>query len=389
MKDLVERYATRLTAAGLAERPLVGGLDDRLSWNRDDGAVPVLERVLDGMQASALVCAAPAEPYRTVLAYLAEGCDGAVTPGDCETRTFLHDLPVARTFDAGEILARLRRRKSTIVAEGDRLRVVTFGTVSPEQAFVTFSSVCFAGFVLFFAGHLAAIRAGSVTPAGRAAFERAVGFLAPPRTAPPPLRRGPLTSVDAVHAAMIEAGSHTVACGLVDSYFGNISYRLGDTVHISQTGSSLDDLAGCIDPCPLDGSSCAALTASSELVAHEEIYRRTAHRSILHGHPKFAVILSMDCDVPDCPHRGRCHVACTRPRRAGGVPVVPGEVGTGPTGLCHTLPPAVGDHPGAIVWGHGLFTVGGGDFNAAFGHLLEIENRCRAEYFARVAGEGT
>ena len=59
---------------------------------------------------------------------------------------------------------------------------------------------------------------------------------------------------------------------MVDSYFGNISYRDGNTIYISQTGSSLDDLAGCIDPCPVDGSTCAAITASSEYSAHRDIY---------------------------------------------------------------------------------------------------------------------
>jgi len=172
--------------------------------------------------------------------------------------------------------------------------------------------------------------------------------------------------------------------GLVDSYFGNISYRLDQTIYISQTGSSLDELAGCIDPCPLDDSSCAGITASSELVAHEEIYRNTANRAILHGHPKFAVILSMDCSDFDCINRGRCHIKCSKERLIEDIPIVPGEVGTGPTGLCHTLPPAIQGRRGVIVWGHGLFTVATVDFNEAFKQLLEIENMCREEYFARV-----
>ncbi len=173
----------------------------------------------------------------------------------------------------------------------------------------------------------------------------------------------------------------------MDSYFGNISYRLGDTIYISQTGSSLDELAGCIDPCPMDGSSSAGITASSELTAHSEIYRRTDNRAVLHGHPKFSVILSMDCDEQACPDRGRCHIKCAKKRYINDIPVVPGEVGTGPTGLCHTLPPAIRGRRGAIVWGHGLFTVGRNDFNEAFQHLLAIENMCREEYFRRVSGK--
>jgi ribulose-5-phosphate 4-epimerase/fuculose-1-phosphate aldolase len=185
----------------------------------------------------------------------------------------------------------------------------------------------------------------------------------------------------------------------VDSYFGNISYRLGDTILISQTGSSLDELGPCIDPCRMDGSSCAGITASSEYSAHKAVYEAEGNaRAILHGHPRFSVILSLDCERLDCPRLGECHRACDTPRAVtdptGGldVPIVPGEVGTGPFGLCNTLPQALvgtaGDRRGAIVYGHGLFTLGAVDFRDAFATLMDVEHFCRAEYFRRVAQLG-
>jgi len=143
-------------------------------------------------------------------------------------------------------------------------------------------------------------------------------------------------------------------------------------------------LAGYIDPCPLDGSSSAGITASSELAAHTDIVLRTENLAILHGHPKFTVILSMDCELLDCPDRDRCHIRCSRDRFIKDIPIVPGEVGTGPTGLCHTLPPAIRGNRGAIVWGHGLFTVGRKDFNEPFRNLLGIENMCRTHYLELV-----
>ncbi|MFZ5796997.1 MAG: class II aldolase/adducin family protein [Thermodesulfobacteriota bacterium] len=382
MKNLVAKYAQRLRSAGLAENPLVCGLDDQLVFNRADDCSPVLARVMAGMHCTALVCAEPTEPYRTILAFLARKYPAVITPGDCETRTFLHDLPVTRILSAEAILPHLHRRKSVIVAgKEDQVRIVTFGTVSPEQAFVTFSSVCFSALVLFFAEYLADLRAGRATHDQEAAYARAVSLLPPLPAAPPRLMPGLLTGEQQVIRAMIEAGRHTVEYRLVDSYFGNISCRLGDTVYISQTGSSLDELAGCIDPCPLDDSSCAGITASSELTAHTEIYLRTECRTILHGHPPFAVILSMDCEIADCPNRGKCHLRCDQARFIRDIPIVPGEVGTGPTGLCHTLPPAITGRRGAIVWGHGLFTTGSMDFNEPFRNLLEIEKQCRQEFF--------
>jgi len=385
VEQLVGKYAGKIVDAGLAAAPLVCGLDDELYWNREDEARPVLEKVMAGMNIASLVCAEPAEPYRTMLRSLTRRHPGLITPGDCETRTFLHDLPVTGRFAAKAMLPHLKRRKSVIVAEGDAVRVVTYGTVSPEQAFVTLSSVCFSCFVLFFTEYLADLKAGRASDEQHKSFAAARAQLDLPQECPPALLAGPFTAEAEVYRALIEAGLHTVRYRLVDSYFGNISYRLGDTIFISQTGSSLDELAGCIDPCPMDGSSSAGITASSELSAHSEIFRSTDRRAILHGHPKFSVILSMDCDEQDCAFRGSCHVKCPKERLIDDIPIVPGEVGTGPTGLCNTLPKAIGGRRGSIVWGHGLFTTARDDFNEAFKTLLEVENRCRSLYFERVA----
>ena len=64
---------------------------------------------------------------------------------------------------------------------------------------------------------------------------------------------------------MVKTGKELVKQRLVDSYFGNISYVRGETIYISQTGSSMDELEDCIDAVPLDGSSSSGITASSEL----------------------------------------------------------------------------------------------------------------------------
>ena len=384
MEQLLEKYADKLIAAGLAASPLLCGLDDEVIWNRSSSDILVLEQVLGGMNINSLICIEPVEPYLEIFHFLTSRYPETITPGDCETRTFLHDVPVIRDFTSAAILTQLRRRKSVVVASENSIRLITFGSVSPEQAFVSLSSVCFSAFVLFFADYLADCRAGRVTTEQQQAFDKVVVQLDSPHGTSPALEAGPFRSEQQVYRAIIEAGRFTVDYGLVDSYFGNISYRLDQTIYISQTGSSLDELAGCIDPCPMDETSCAGITASSELVAHDEIYKNTDNCAILHGHPKFAVILSMDCNDLDCINRGQCHIKCTAQRFVEDIPIVPGEVGTGPTGLCHTLPPAIQDKRGVIVWGHGLFTVAVVDFNDAFKHLLDIENMCREEFFKRV-----
>ncbi len=394
MRELIEKYAVKMFRAGLAHygAPLFGGLDADLVWNRPDPRCGELEAVIQGLSVNSLLFCRPAEPYASIVEFLARQAldeagnqPAAIQPQDCETRTFLHDLPVIRAFSVPDIIQNLKRRKTVIIpGEG----IVTWGTVSPEQAYIFFSSACFACFVRFFTQYLTHYRRGTLTPEHLLVFERAMATLdtvpLPRGGALPDLMTGPFENEEAVYAAIAQAGRATVDYQLVDSFFGNVSYLYDNTLYISQTTSSLDELEGCIDPCPLDGSSCAALTASSEFTAHREILRRTGKRAVLHGHPKFTVILSMDCDHRDCPMRGQCMALCPEKRFIGDIPIVPGEVGTGSRGLCNTLPPAMEGRRGGIVYGHGLFTVGQEDFREAFANLLDIESSCRRTYLKLV-----
>ena len=383
MERLLTKYAAKLVADGLADEgaPLLGGLDAELVFNRTDPGTEILEQVFAGLNVNSLLACRPAEPYGSMIDYLATRGRDAIEPRDTETRTYLHDLPIVPERGAAALVGALRRRKSAIVPGGE---VVTFGTVSPEQAFVSYSSVCFACYVKFMADCLADHRTGGIPADAREILDRALSLVERPPDRMPAVLRGPFDDAEQVHRALIEAGRLTVEHRMVDSYFGNISYRAGDTLFISQTACSLDELSGCIDPCPLDGSSSTGITASSELSAHLEIIDRTGCRAILHGHPKFAVIVSLDCELPDCENAHRCHTHCTQPRAIGDVPIVAGEVGTGRYGLHRTVPPAFEDARGVIVYGHGLFTIGDVDFTDAARDLFAIEGRCIDEFVRRV-----
>jgi ribulose-5-phosphate 4-epimerase/fuculose-1-phosphate aldolase len=385
MKELLDKYARKLVAAGLADEgsPLLGGLDVELLWNRPDPACKELEKLFQGLAINSLLFARPAEPYRSLVDHVARHAAGAIRPGDSETRTFMHEIPVIQAFDGDQMITALKSRRSLVVAGRG---IVTWGAVSPEQAFVSFSSVCFASFVKFFADYLTHHRAGRVSEKERRVFQGAVARLDPLPQKPPSLMAGPFASEAEVRRAVSEAGRLTVEYGLVDSFFGNISYRFGNILYISQTGSSLDELDGCIDPCPLDGSSCTAITASSEFVAHRELVLCTERSAVLHSHPKFAVVLSMDCDRRHCGAREACHTRCPEKRLVGDVPIVSGEVGTGPYGLCHTVPAAMTGRRGVIVYGHGVFTMGRHDFNEALANLLAVERMCREAYLRRAEG---
>ena len=351
----------------------------------EDPLAEELEKIIGGLNINSMIFARPVEPFFSILNYHCRRSDTEFVPEDTETRTFLHSIPVARSMAAKGIIPLLQKRKGCVV-EGHG--IIAFGTVSPEQAFVVFSSIIFSAFVKFFVDYAYSLHAGitdeeagKMMPDVLAAYER---FL--PGNTEADLETGVFSEDDDIVRAMVHAGQATVDARMVDSFFGNISYFVNDTVYISQTGSSMDELEGCVDACPLDDSASTGITASSELVAHRDIYLGGGNRAILHGHPKFSVIMSMLCFEEECENRGKCHIKCDKERFVDDIPLIPGEVGTGPRGLSNTLPPAVHGRRGAIVYGHGVFTVGKKDFREPFTNLSEIEKLCRDAYLKIISG---
>jgi len=173
MKQILDKYADKLVNSGLSDEgfPLIGGLDAELIWNRKDPHTEELAKVFDKLNINSLLYSKPAEPYYSIIEYLITQAEDTIYPNDCETRTFMHDIPVIRSFNAEQIADRLKQRKSVII-EG--YGIVTWGTVSPEQAFIFYSSVCFACFVKFFCDYLYSLRYGSVSIGYKKVFEKVI-----------------------------------------------------------------------------------------------------------------------------------------------------------------------------------------------------------------------
>lgn len=407
MYQLINKYLTKLEAQGLAhkEDALFLALDADLFANKPiEGDVLELSRVFDYMNINTILFSKPAEPYWSLIIELTNTACGmrnaesthnselreqdfdVIIPIDCETRTFFHDIPVLDEFSAEAITKALSHRKSAIIRDRG---IVTYGSVTPEQSFVSFSSTCFSMFVKYFYDTLLYFEdchKNKTTPDNEFVnnFNRIVqnSALRSTHSAIFPKAGAPKNEED-VLSLLSETGKAVVEHRLVDSYFGNISYIYKNNIYISQTGSSMDELETSIDKVPLDSSSSVGITASSELSAHKSIYYETGNCAILHGHPKFSVIMSMHCLKEGC-DRSLCHKACREKRYVAGVPIVSGEIGTGPSGLMHTVAPAMKEAECALVYGHGVFTSGKEDFHEAFERLLNIELACRKEYFMKM-----
>ena len=339
------------------------------------------EAVLSRLSCTSLLAARPSLPFAEFLLRRAPGGEDRIVPRDTETRTFLHDIPILRAGDLGGdpalALAEALSERKGVVAEG--IGIVAVGSLAVEQAYIHYSSVFHATFVKYLQDLLAE---GVRLPGEKEAFLRfRREWLLPLTASGLPFREGPLAGREEILAEMCAVGRHTVGRGLVDSFFGNLSCLAGGVLYISQTAASLDALEGCIDAVPLDRSSTEGITASSEFLAHRRIYESSGARTILHGHPRFAVTMSLFCEEAGCPVTD-CWKECDRVRFLGPVPIVAGEVGAG--GLARRVPAVLADGDRAIVYGHGVFTTGTEGFGPAFRAMVEVENLCREEYFRRL-----
>ncbi len=372
----------KLHAAGMVrpERLAILVEDDQLLQEGAEDLLALGRDVFAGTGAMAMMIAEPDVPLQTLIPMSIAADVHSLTPLDTETRTFLHDIPVIRRHRGPlphrEIIAALRRRKGVLVED---VGLIAVGQMTVEQTYVNLSSLYHA---LFVSCLLRLVRSGRFLGAAEKdllrPLVRSLSVDIPPAFADMPSDFP--DNCSAVRHAMAQAGRRTVELKLVDSFFGNVSCRSDQGVLISQTGASLDHLDECIDLVPDDNSSTAGITASSELVAHRAIYRQTKARVILHGHPKFSVIASLNCAETDCPVSD-CWRECTRPRSIGPVPIVAGEIGAG--GIAETLPAAMAGGI-AIVYGHGVFACGQQGFRDPLQAMIALENRCRREYLNRL-----
>jgi ribulose-5-phosphate 4-epimerase/fuculose-1-phosphate aldolase len=383
MHDQLEKYAAKLLTdrSALAGTVAVAAKDDVLISCGEPERAALAERVLARLNALSLVVAAPSLPFADLLVARAPGGCRCIEPQDTETRTFLHDIPFIRkgelTTRPEEQIAPLLGNRKGVVVEG--VGIFAVGGVTVEQAYINYSSVFHSTFVKYLQDLLqSGFSLSGERPACCRFFDE---WLLPLTDEGLVFHEGEPEDRDGILREIAAVGRYTVERGLVDSFFGNISWRSGDIIYISQTAASLDGLSGCIDPVPFDNSSTVGITASSELAAHRRIYETGDARAILHGHPKFAVIMSMLCEQAECSVTD-CWRDCPHVRYLGDAPVVAGEIGAG--GLAKRVPPVIAGPGRAVVYGHGVFTTGKNGFAEAFRAMVEVENWCRAEYRRRL-----
>ncbi len=360
--------------------------DDTIIGQGADDLLHLGQNLIAKLNVLSIALVEPTLPFGDLLIRSSLPGENCLVPRDTETRTFLHDIPFVRHEDleadpTDQLAQRLASRKGILV-EG--IGIIAIGAVTPEQAYINISSVFHAVFVKYL---LDLLNKNQLTADDHQALNSLRNNWLRNLDEPPTGIRsaGELNCSEAIYHEISKVGKITVDLGLVDSFFGNISCKLGDTIYISQTAASLDELDGCIDPVPNDNSSTCGITASSELLAHRQVYEQSGAQTLLHGHPKFAVIMSMLCESESCAVKD-CWRDCPHVRQIGNIPIVAGEVGAG--GLAQQISPVIGTQGKVIVFGHGVFAIGKHGFRDAIDSMIETEHWCRQEYFRRVEANG-
>lgn len=374
MQIQLEQYTQRLIDEQCAKpgKIAICSQNDRICCFGNQDFAELGQQIIQEIDCASVIVAEPLHPFSFLLLFHAPPGLTALVPRDSESRSSLHDIPLIRhcqdsTVFLTAICTALRKRKGCIV---ENIGLISHGSLTIEQSYIAWSSLLHATFIKYFEDLLTS---GPQLPGEKQVITQyRNSCLKPFATDSFSFLPSLPDDTQAIISEMSLTGEATVRLGLVDSFFGNISCTEGNTLYISETSARLDELQYQIDPVPFDGSITTGITASSELPAHRAIIRATGCKAILHGHPRFSVVMSFFA-VP-----GSCKEICW----VGSIPVVDGEGGVG--GLAESLPKAFSltGSKAVIVRGHGVFAISDTSFGEALTALAAVEQQCRDHYFA-------
>jgi len=306
-----------------------------------------------------------AEPYSIITGYFLDRGGSEIIPVDSESALYLNRIPVSEKSGNGR--AALLMETGVLITSRGALLIG--GKADP---LLLLSIACFSLFVKFFHLILQRKRSGLITTGDFETLRRIqmYDFRFIPSCGIVSLPDG--RELPEIIAA---AGRSMVSEKLVDSVFGNLSALDGNRVIITETGSFLDRLEDRLTAVPLYGAAEGEETPSSEVEVHRSIYRNSEFRFIVHGHPLFTVILSLDeAGTGD------------EMRLPDGLIIPVLEVDDSPerTALCASVPRAIAESGSVVIRGHGMFAARSGGFAPAVQHMKDTENYCREAYFRRL-----
>ena len=195
------------------------------------------------------------------------------------------------------------------------------------------------------------------------------------------------SELEEIFERVARIGKKAVSEGLVNANFGNLSVRVGSKMLISRSGAFLDELhkgnlvEARIEEEGNEAGSGEESGASSEMIVHREIYKRTEANAIIHTHSPFAVSISLLLgDVGEGAVVKPVDVEGTL--LLGEIPVVGGAPGS--IELALNLASALKSHRAAIAHAHGCFAVGS-TIEEAFVVASAVEHACKVKFLCEIS----
>ncbi|NPA52621.1 MAG: aldolase [Aquificae bacterium] len=156
--------------------------------------------------------------------------------------------------------------------------------------------------------------------------------------------------LDFISKDIIFTGKVLYKEGLVTSHAGNISVKHKDSIIITKTGRMLgflkkEDLI----TVSIDKPQEKDKEASSELIVHREIYKKTDAKAIIHAHPIYATSLTfkMERYFEPIDNEGKLFI--------GTVPIVDVEKATASLELAQEVSSVLKEYNLCLVKTHGVF----------------------------------
>jgi L-fuculose-phosphate aldolase len=171
-------------------------------------------------------------------------------------------------------------------------------------------------------------------------------------------------------------GRDLCARGLVASHSGDLSIKLGERLCITHRGSMLS----CLEEhdfveTGINKNDRFTPLASTELLVHRAIYKRTSASAIVHAHPAHAVAFSFsEQEIIPCDVEGSLLLSKV-PVLGWGTTVKPGE-------LAEEIAETLKTHKIVLVHGHGSFAAAQ-LLEEAYQYTTALEESCRLLYLLK------
>jgi len=168
--------------------------------------------------------------------------------------------------------------------------------------------------------------------------------------------------------------------GLVSSYSGNLSIRLGEHLFITHRSSMLGSIGEAdLVETGIAKNDRATPLASTELAVHRSIYKQTPAMAVVHAHPLYALALSFtEEEITPCDMEGRILLSK--------VPILGRQVAVKVGDLTEEIAEALKQYKVVLVRGHGSFAIGQ-LLEEAYYYTDAMEQSCRLLCLLKALGQ--